>query len=46
MQEISAILSDSVTSTREIRASSEMLRRTAQHLNEVVGKFKLEGADK
>lgn len=44
MREISNILGESVTSTREIRASSEMLRKTAEHLNEVVGNFKTEGA--
>lgn len=44
MREISTILGDSVTSMREIRASSEMLRKTAEHLNEVVGNFKLESA--
>jgi methyl-accepting chemotaxis protein len=44
MREISNILGESVTSTREIRASSEMLRKTAEHLNQVVGNFKTEGA--
>ena len=44
MREISTILGDSVTSMREIRASSEMLRKTAEHLNEVVGNFKIESA--
>jgi methyl-accepting chemotaxis protein len=43
MREISSVLGVSVTSMREIRASSEMLRKTAEHLNEVVGQFKIEG---
>lgn len=40
MREISAVLAVSVTSMREIRASSDMLRQTAEHLNSVVGQFK------
>jgi methyl-accepting chemotaxis protein len=45
MREISTILGESVTSMREIRASSEMLRKTAEHLNEVVNNFKIESAN-
>ncbi len=41
MREISTILGQSVTATRETRASVEMLRTTAEHFNQVVGKFKL-----
>lgn len=43
MHEISSVLAGGVTSMREIRASSELLRKTAENLNEAVGKFKLEG---
>lgn len=43
MNEISSVLAGSVTSMREIRASSELLRKTAENLNEAVGKFKFEG---
>jgi methyl-accepting chemotaxis protein len=43
MREINSILTASVASARETRASVEMLRRTADQFRALIGAFRLEG---